>query len=415
MDEAATGSAATRASAHDRRDQALPAIPYARHEIDASDVDAVVSALRAERLTQGPEPERLERALCDRTGAAHAVVVSSGTAALHVALAAFGIRPGDEVIVPTLTFAATANAVRFCGADPVFADVDPVTLTLDPADVARRITPRTRGAVPVHFAGHPADVLAVRAALPDGAFVVEDACHALGASRDGRAAGTLGEAACFSFHPAKHVTTGEGGAVTTSSPVVAERCRRLREHGIERDPARFEGLDLPSELSAEEQGGWVYELHALSPNYRMPDLNAALGRSQLARLPGFLARRRALADAYTDALSDIVGVTLPREAAGVRSAWHLYALQIDPAAFRGGRAALYRRLHARGIGVQVHYVPVHLHPFYRRTAGTRFGDLPVSEAAYLGLLSLPLFSSMRDEDFARVVETMRDELRRARR
>ncbi len=415
MAEIAAGNAATRAGGSGSSELPQPTIPYARHEIDAGDIDAVLGALRGERLTQGVEPERFERALCDRLGAANAVAVSSGTAALHVALAAFGVRPGDEVIVPTLTFAATANAVRLCGADPVFADVDPVTLTLDPADLARRVTPRTRGAIPVHFAGHPADVAEIRAVLPEGAFVLEDACHALGASRDGRPAGTLGEAACFSFHPAKHVTTGEGGAVTTGSPVVAERCRRLREHGIERDPARFEGLDLPPALRAEEVGGWVYELHALSPNYRMPDLNAALGRSQLQRLPGFLARRRALADAYTEALSDLEGVTLPVELPGARSAWHLFALRIEPDRFRGGRAALHRRLHARGIGVQVHYVPVHLHPYYRRTAGTRFGDLPVAERAYLGLLSLPLFSSMADSDLMRVVETLRDELRRARR
>lgn len=392
-----------------------PELPYARHTIDPDDVHAVAQALRSERLTQGPEVPRFEAELARVVGAREAIAVSSGTAALHVALAALGVGPGDEVIVPPLTFAATANAVLLCGARPVFADVAADTGNLDPASVAARIGRATRGAIAVHFAGHPADVDALSAALGSGRFLLEDACHALGAFVGERAAGTLGDAACFSFHPAKLVTTGEGGAITTASDRLAARARLLREHGIERRPERFEGLGLPPALQDEERGAWVYEQHALAPNYRLCDVAAALGRSQLAKQAAFLARRRAIAEAFAKAFADEDLLECPHERPGVRSAWHLFAVRLHAEALRGGRAALFAALRARGIGVQVHYVPVHLHPYYRRSLGTRFGDLPVAEDAYLRLLSLPLFPAMQDADVERVVETVRSELRRLRR
>ncbi|HVP29106.1 MAG TPA: UDP-4-amino-4,6-dideoxy-N-acetyl-beta-L-altrosamine transaminase [Myxococcota bacterium] len=392
-----------------------PDLPYARHSVDEDDVRAVAEVLRSDRLTQGPVVPRFEQELARVVGAPHAVAVSSGTAALHLALAALGVGPGDEVIVPPLTFAATVNAVLFCGARPVFADVEPDSLNLDPASVAARVGAATRGAIPVHLAGHPADMERLASAVGRGRFLLEDACHALGASVGERAAGTLGDAACFSFHPAKLVTTGEGGAVTTASEPLAERVRLLREHGIERRAQRFEGLGLPCELREEERGAWVYEQQALGPNYRLSDVAAALGRSQLAKQERFLARRRALVDRYRKALSGEPLVECPVERPGVRSAWHLFAVRLHVEALRGGRAAVFAALRARGIGVQVHYVPVHLQPFHRRTLGTRFGDLPVAEDAYLRLVSLPLFPQMADEDVARVVDTLRGELRRLRR
>jgi len=390
-------------------------LPYARHAILPEDVQAVAEVLGGSHVAQGPEAAGFEHDLAAATGAAHAVSVSSGTAALHVALRALGVGPGDEVIVPACTFLATANAVLFCGARPVFADVDPGTLCLDPTDVARRISPRTRGAVPVHFAGHPADTAALADALGPGRFLLEDACHALGATRDGTAAGTLGDAACFSFHPAKHVTTGEGGAVTTDDAACAERLRALRSHGVERRPEHFRGLGLPAALAAEERGAWVYEMHDLAPNYRLAELGAALGRSQLRRLPENLERRRGVAAAYREGLRDLDVVALPAERPGCRSAWHLYVLRLRVEALRGGRAEFFAGLRRADLGVQVHYIPVHLQPWYRKHQGTAWGDLPVTEDAYLRSVSLPMFPGLGDEDVARVVEAVRTEAARLRR
>lgn len=392
-----------------------PLLPYARHEIAECDVEAVVRALRSERLTQGREVGRFESALAKVAGAGHAVAVSSGTAALHVALAALGVGPGDEVVVPALTFAATANAVLLCGARPVFADVESDTGNLDPEDVGRRRSSAVRGAIAVHFAGHPADVDGLRRVLGRDCFLLEDACHALGATLGGRPAGSLADAACFSFHPAKVITTGEGGAVTTDRLALADAARRLREHGIERRPERFEGLGLPEGLRDEERGPWVYEMQELAPNYRLADLAAALGSSQLERLPSFLARRRSIVERYAKELATEDLVECPAERPGAHSAWHLYAVRLRIEALRGGRAAVFAALQGRGLGVQVHYVPVHLHPFYRRALGTRFGDLPRTEDAYLRLLSLPLYAGMSDADVERVVDGLRSTLRGLRR
>ena len=397
------------------RSPAPPPIPYAAHEVAEEDVGAALAVLRGGRLAQGPEVVRFEEALTEAIGAPFAVAVSSGTAALHAALAALGVGPGDEVIVPPLSFVATANAVLFCGARPVFADVEAETLTLAPAEVAKQLTPRTRGAIAMHYGGHPADADALRQVLGPERFLLEDACHALGAQLRGRAAGTLGDAACFSFHPAKLITTGEGGAVTTGSEEMARRLRQLREHGIEREAAGFRGLGLPAELAAEERGPWMYEMQALAPNYRLPELSAALGRSQLGRRAALLARRRSLAEAYRRALGDLEELELPAEAAGARSAWHLYPVRLHPERLRRSRAEIFAGLRRRGIGVQVHYIPIHLQPYYRARLGTRFGDCPVAEREYLRLVSLPLFPALAEAGLDRVVGALREEIREARR
>lgn len=377
-------------------------IPYCQHEVRDSDREAVSKVLSSSRLTQGPAVAGFERALCEEVGAAHAVAVSSGTSALQVALAALDVGPGDEVIVPSLTFVATANVVLLRGATPVFADVDPATLMLDPADVARRVGPRTRGAILVHFAGHVGDTEAIRAALGEGRFLVEDACHALGASAADARVGSDSELACFSFHPAKHVATGEGGAVTTRSEELAERLRRFREHGVERRAEAHRGLGLPESLAAEERGGWVYEMHSLSANHRLPDLAAALGTSQLARLEDNLTRRREIASRYDEAFAGDDRIQLLAEPGSTRSAWHLYPIRVA----QGTRAAAYDRLHEDGVGVQIHYIPVHLQPYYRDRLGTGWGDLPATEAAYLGLLSLPMFPTLRRADQDHVVSAL---------
>ncbi|RIK97187.1 MAG: UDP-4-amino-4,6-dideoxy-N-acetyl-beta-L-altrosamine transaminase [Proteobacteria bacterium] len=399
-------------AAKPRRVAAPIRLPYARHAVGRRERAAVARALASAWIAQGPLVAEFEAGLARAIGVRHALAVSSGTSALAVALAALGVGAGDEVIVPPLTFAATANAVLQCGATPVFADVAPDTLNLDPAQVAARRTRRTRGAIAVHYAGHPADVDAIRDALGPRRFVLEDACHALGATLHGRAAGALGDAACFSFHPAKLITTGEGGAVATGDGAIAAAARQLRDHGIERDAAGRVGLGLPPRWRDEERGDWVYEMHRLGANHRLAEPAAALGLAQLGRLGPFLARRRALARAYQRDLAGEPLLELPAERSGAVSAWHLYPVRVREGALRGGRAALFAALRARGIGVQVHYVPVHLHPYYRGRFGLRFGDYPEAERAYLHLVSLPLFPSLLERDRAWVVECVRDALRR---
>ena len=375
-------------------------IPYCQHEIREADRAAVSKVLASSRLTQGPAVDGFERALCDRLGARHAVAVSSGTSAIVVALSALGVGEGDEVIVPSLTFLATANAVLLCGATPVFADLDPDTLMLDPEDVARRVGPRTRGAILVHYAGHVGDTAACRSVLGPDRFLIADACHALGAEAAGRPVGADSELACFSFHPAKHVATGEGGAVVTRDGALAARMRSLREHGVERAASGRRGLGLPDDLADEETGGWVYEMHSLSANHRLPDLAAALGASQLARLDENVARRREIAARYDAALAAEDRIRTLSERPDTQSAWHLYPIRLENVS----RAEVYARLHEDGIGVQIHYIPIHLQPYYRERFGSRWGDLPETEAAYLGLLSLPMFPTLSVADQDRSIE-----------
>lgn len=387
-------------------------IPYCQHQINDDDRAAVASVLGSARLTQGPMVAAFEEGLRVHTGARRAVAVSSGTSALQIALQALGIGPGDEVLVPSLTFLATANAVLLAGARPVFVDVDPLTLALDPADLERRLGERTRGAIVVHYAGHVADVDALRARLGPARFLLEDACHALGAVDRGRPVGSESQVACFSFHPAKHITTGEGGAIVTRDERLADRCQRLREHGMERIPASFQGLGLPGAARAEESGGWVYEMQSLSGNHRLPDFASALGLSQLSRLGANLSARRRLAARYVRLLAGEDRVEWLHEAPATESAWHLFPILLDVDRIEGGRAAVYAALHAEGIGVQVHYIPIHLQPYYRARLGTRFGDYPKTEAAYLRLLSLPMFPDLEETAQDRVVAVLRDTLDR---
>lgn len=382
-------------------------IPYCQHDVRAEDREAVAKVLDSSRLTQGPVGREFEAALAGRLGAGYAAAVSSGTSALQIALQAMHLREGDEVLVPSLTFLATANAVLLAGGRPVFVDVEPETLSMSPVDFARRMTPRTRGAVLVHYAGHAADPEMFREVLGSERFLIEDACHALGATRAGAAIGATSEAACFSFHPAKHITTGEGGAIVTNSSRLAVRFQSLREHGMERDARRRVGLGLPAELASEQTGGWVYEMHALSGNHRLSDLGAALGLSQLARLGENLDARRRIAERYEGAFADEDWVETLRVPSGTRSAWHLFPVLLDVDRIDGGRAEIYRALHEAGIGVQVHYIPIHLQPFYRELASTRYGDLPNTESTYLRLLSLPLFPELSASAQDHVIDALR--------
>jgi perosamine synthetase len=373
-----------------------PFLPYARPTITDDDVRLVVDALRSDWLTTGPIVERFERAVADYVGAAHAVALSSGTAALHAAMFALGIGPGDEVIVPAMTFAATANCVVYQGGTPVFADVDPHTLLLDPAKAAVRVTPRTRAIIGVDFAGQPCDYEALGPLARRWSLVlVADASHALGAADRGTPAGALADLSTFSLHAVKPITTGEGGVVTTDDRTLAELIGRFRNHGFSQDHRQ-----------RADANTWYYEMTDLGYNYRLTDLQCALGLGQLAKLDGWLARRREIAEWYDRAVDRLPGVRGLTLRDGVEHARHLYVVRLDREVLAADRATVFRRLRAEGIGVGVHYIPVHLHPFYRDRFGTGPGLCPVAEAAYEELLTLPMFPAMTDDDVARVLATL---------
>jgi len=371
-------------------------LPYGRQSIDDDDIRAVVDVLRSDWITTGPKVAEFERALADYTGARFGVAYSSGTAALHGATFAAGLGPGDEVITSPLTFVASANCALYVGATPVFADVRDDTLTIDAARVAERITTRTRAIIPVDFAGQPADLDEITAlAARHGAVVIEDAAHSLGATYRSRRVGTLASMTVFSTHPVKHITTGEGGVVTTDDERLAERLRRFRNHGITSD-AR----------ARQEAGSWFYEMVDLGYNYRLSDMQCALGISQLRKLDGWLARRREIASRYTDALSTLAGIVTPVVRNDRTSAWHLYVVRVRREVNGISRDEVFRALRAENIGVNVHYIPVTWHPYYR-ARGHHPGECAVADAAYSELISLPIFPAMTDGDVEDVLTAVR--------
>jgi perosamine synthetase len=369
-------------------------LPYAHQVIDERDIEAVTSALRSDWLTTGPRVGTFERALAEATGARHAIAFSSGTAALHGAAAVAGLGPGDEAITTPMTFVASANAVVYVGAEPRFADVAPGSLLIEPSAVAAAITERTKAIVPVDYAGQPADYTALRAiadAAPGGPLtIIADASHSLGATFERRPVGTLADLTVLSLHPAKIMTTGEGGAVLTDRDDLAAALRRFRNHGIE------------TELAARRD--WTYAMVELGYNYRLTDIAAALGAAQLERLEEWLARRRRLAAAYLERLAGNPALDMPIIDPRADPAWHFMFVQLRLDRLRVDRAAVFHALRAEGIGVNVHYIPVHQHPFYRdRSPGLTF---PVAEAAYERLLTLPLHAGMSDADLDDVVAAL---------
>jgi perosamine synthetase len=371
-------------------------LPYGRQAIDEDDIQAVVDTLRSDWLTTGPKVNEFEEAFAAWVGARYAVSFSSGTAALHGAAFAAGLGAGDEAITSPLTFAATANCVLYQGAKPVFADVAADTLNIDPEQVRSRVTSRTKALLPVDYTGHPADLEAMlEIAERHGLTVIEDACHALGAQYRGRRVGSVSHMTVFSFHPVKHLTTGEGGMVTTDRGEVAETLRKFRNHGISSN-AR----------DRQREGQWHYEMVLLGFNYRLTDIACALGLQQLAKLEANLARRREIAAKYTAALRVVPGIMVPAVRSEVLPAWHLYPIRLDLAKLSAGRAEIFRALRAENIGVNVHYIPVHLHPYYRERFAYRGGEFPVAEAAYESLISLPMFHGMSDEDVEDVVRAV---------
>jgi perosamine synthetase len=371
-------------------------LPYGRQTVDEADIAAVVEVLQSDWLTTGPKVTEFETAWAGRVGANHAVAVNSGTAALHAATFAAGIGPGDEVIVTPLTFAASANCVIYQGGTPVFADVQPDTLNIDPAAVEAAITSRTRAIIAVDYSGQPVD-LDELGAIADrhNLILIEDAAHALGATYKGRPVGAISDLTTFSTHPVKHVTTGEGGLITTNDGQLAEQMRWFRNHGITTDHRQ-----------RADKGGWFYEMVALGYNYRLPDLNCVLGLSQLEKLDSWLARRRAIAARYRDAFAGLRTVEPLEVCLDTEPAWHLFVIKLNLDQLRVGRKEVFAALRAENIGVNVHYIPVYWHPCYQRLGYVR-GLCPAAEAAYERLITLPLFPVMTEQDVEDVVTAVR--------
>ncbi len=363
-------------------------LPYGHQWVDDSDVAAVIEVLRSSWLTTGPKVAQFEKAFCDFVGTREAVAVSSGTAALHSAMYAAAVGPGDEVIVPSITFIATANSVVFQGGTPVFGDVDADTLLIDPSKVEEKITPQTRALIAVDYAGQPCDYDALRFICAQHRLVlVADACHSIGGKYREYRVGSLADLSAFSFHPVKHITTGEGGVVTTDNSDLARRIKLFRNHGISTD-----------HYQREAQGSWIYEMVDLGYNYRLTDIQCGLGMSQLSKLPDWVARRQEIACQYTAAIQNMATIEPLGVRPDVSHSYHLYVVRLRLDQLRTDRATIYRALRAEGIGVNVHYIPVHLQPFYRRRFGLGPGLCPVAERAYDQILSLPIFPRMSDAD-----------------
>jgi UDP-4-amino-4,6-dideoxy-N-acetyl-beta-L-altrosamine transaminase len=370
----------------------LRTLPYGRQTINDDDIAAVVAALKSDFLTTGPLVSEFESKLASFSGATSAIAVNSGTSALHAAYSAVGVGPGTEIITSPLTFAATANVALMLGASVRFADVDPQSGCIDPDEVRQLITEKTRVVVPVDFAGHPADYDSVRRVIDQNSMgaisIVADAAHSLGATYKGRSVGTLADATAISLHPVKPITTGEGGAVLTSTPQIAFAAGLFRSHGIDRSI----GLDEP----------WLYEQHSLGLNYRLTDLQCALGISQLRRIDSFLEKRSQIAGQYSLLLADVDGLELPLEAQDVTSGWHLYVVRVPSASHR---RKFFDLLSDQGIRAQVHYVPVYWHPFYKDLGFAR-NMCPVAEDIYERSVSIPLFPGMDQNDIDHVVEAV---------
>ncbi|WP_153722648.1 UDP-4-amino-4,6-dideoxy-N-acetyl-beta-L-altrosamine transaminase [Sporosarcina cascadiensis] len=369
-------------------------LSYGKQSIDEEDIEAVVNTLRSPFLTQGPKVEEFEKRIADYVGAKYAVAFSNGTAALHGACYAAGIREGDEVITTSITFAATSNAVLYCGGTPVFADIDAAIYNIDPEEIKKKITTKTKAIIPVDFTGQPVDLDAIMSiAKEHNLIVIEDGAHSLGADYKGQKVGSQADMTMFSFHPVKPITTGEGGIITTNSEEHYESLKLFRNHGIQKTPYSL------------EQGDWYYEMTDLGYNYRMNDIQASLGLSQLNKLDGFIERRREIAALYNEKLADIPGIILPKQLEGTRSGWHLYMIQVDGRLVRKPRREVFDEMRALNIGVHVHYIPVYWHPYYQEL-GYKNGTCSNAEKFYKQALTLPIFPEMNTEDVEYVVSAI---------
>ncbi len=390
-------------------------IPYGRQSIDDADIEAVVKVLKSDYLTTGPAVAAFEKKVADYVGAKYAVAVSNGTAALHVACLAAGIGAGDEVVTTPITFAASANCVLYCGGTPVFADIDPDTYNISPVELERKITSRTKAIIPVHYTGQPCDMDAIlEIAHKHDLLVIEDGAHALGASYKGKKIGSIADMTCFSFHPVKPVTTGEGGMIVTDNEELYRKLVLYRSHGITRDndmmqqyedqlrqssdPALQEAADM-LRGDVMDPGGWYYQQLELGYNYRITDIACALGASQMDKLDCFLERRRQIAGKYDEAFADIPQIKTPWQQEGCQSGWHLYMIQT----MERSRREVFDGLRQAGIGVNVHYIPVYRHPYYQRNGYAGVHCLN-AEAFYERAVSLPIFPGLTGSQQDYVIE-----------
>lgn len=352
-------------------------IPYGRQSIDEEDIQAVIDVLRSDYLTTGPKVTEFEQKVADYVGVKYAVAVNSGTAALHIACLAAGIQNGDEVITSPITFAASSNCVLYCGGTPVFADINSSTYNIDPIEIEKKITSKTKALIPVHYTGQPCDMDAINnIAKKHNLIVIEDAAHALGASYKGKKIGSISDMTCFSFHPVKPITTGEGGMVVTNNEDFYKKLLLYRSHGITRD----------GELMTENQGGWYYQQLDLGYNYRITDISCALGISQMDKLDYFIDRRKSIAEYYNKAFANVEGIKTPMQEDNCESGWHLYMIQL----LNRDRKEVFDALRKAGIGVNVHYIPVYRHPYYKQHG---YSDVYCKKAEefYEKAISLPIF------------------------
>ncbi|MBQ7972310.1 MAG: UDP-4-amino-4,6-dideoxy-N-acetyl-beta-L-altrosamine transaminase [Lachnospiraceae bacterium] len=375
---------------------------YGKQYIDDADIEAVVKVLKSDFLTCGPSIGSLERKLCEVTGAKYAVAVSNGTAALHIACMAAGVGPGDEVITTPITFAASANCALYCGAKPVFADINPETYNISPASIREKITPATKAVVAVDFTGQAVELDEIREICKENNLIlIEDAAHSLGTLYNGKPVGSIADMTTFSFHPVKTVTGGEGGAVTTNDEETYRKLLRLRAHGVTR---------VQEEMKNTSHGGWYYEQTELGYNYRITDFQAALIESQLGKLPLFQKRRKEIVKTYNEAFKDIPEILIQKEIAESDTTRHLYILRLDLSALNCNRKEFFDAMQAENIKVQVHYIPVYYHSHYE-SLGYEKGLCPHAEKLYDEIMSLPLFYSMTDKDVADVIEATKKLIR----
>ena len=366
---------------------------YGRQYIDQADVDAVAAVMTSDYITCGPKVKELEEHLCELTHAKYAVVVCNGTAALHLAALAAGFGEGDEVIVSSITFAASSNCVLYAGAKPVFADINPETYNIDPASIRKLITPRTKAIVAVDFTGQAVELDEIREICKEhNLMLIEDAAHALGSEYKGQRIGSMSDMTTFSFHPVKPITTGEGGMIVTDSEKLYRKLVLFRSHGITRDP----------DLMTRNEGPWFYQQLDLGYNYRMTDIQCALGCSQMRKLDRFLARRREITKRYDEAFADCANIVTPYQLPETNSGWHLYIIQVK----NHDRKTVFEQLRENGIAVNVHYIPVYYHPYYQEH-GYREVHCPVAEEVYSHIISLPVYPGLTDEQQDTVIETVK--------
>ena len=372
-------------------------LPYGQQWIDDEDINEVIKVLKGDYLTTGPKISEFENRIAQYVGSKYAVAVSNGTAALHAACFAAGIKKGDEVITTPLTFAASANCILYQGGKPVFADIDFDTYNIDPNEIEKNITEKTKAIIPVDFTGQPVDMDKIKdIAKKYGLIVVEDSAHALGAEYKGNKVGSLSDITTFSFHPVKHITTGEGGMITTNDDKLYNKLKLFRTHGITRDI---------TSLVNKNEGPWYYEQLELGYNYRITDIQCALGISQLNKLDKFLKKRQKIAQKYNSYLKNIDGVILPYQATYAKSSWHLYVIQLELEKFKVGRKTIFEALRVENIGVNVHYIPVYYHPYYQKL-GYKKGLCPNAERLYERILTLPLYPKMNEKDIEDVVTAL---------